>query len=402
MRYDEILSKLISFDTSNEKGCKECYDYIKSLLKNNGFIVESIHKKNGNPGILWATLPSSLNKNATGGVLFSGHLDVVPCSDSGWDTPPFQSVQKDGKIFARGSCDMKGFVSCVLANVLDLKTQKTKEPIHLCFSFDEESEMLAIKSSAPLLKKYAPEWCWVGEPSSMEMIASHRGCVTGMIEVKGVSAHGSTPHKGISAIEASLDIIECIRNIAKEKKQNPFPNSPFECPYTVFNFGQINGGNAPNTVPDFCQFSYQYRPHPGENISEINKRIDDFILVLNEKFRNVPGAGVSSHRRFIDDDLNCENTKAISFLSQLLGSRKIKNENYVTEAGFIQKKGIPTVVCGPGSIEQAHKNNEFVPVAELKKCNAMVLTLCQFLCNNDKNLTLQQFVSKKTNNFFER
>ncbi len=400
MEYYEIFNKLISFNTSEKQGCIKCYNYLKKLLKETGFSTESIKKENGYPGILWATLPTQTSKK--GGVLFSGHLDVVPCAIENWQTPPFTAIQKDGKIFARGSCDMKGFISCVLSNVLDLKDRKISKPIHLCLSFDEENEMLAIKSSAPLLSKYKPDWCWVGEPSGLEIISSHRGCVTGFIEVKGLAAHASMPDKGVSAIELSLDIIRHIRTIAEDKKQHPFKDSPFEYPYTVFNFGKISGGRATNMVADFCEFSYQYRPHPGENISEINQKIDNFILQTNHKFAPQSHIGVISHKRFIDDDLNCENTTAFSNLSALLGNSKKRAENYVTEAGFIQKNGIPTVVCGPGLIENAHKSNEFVSVKDLKKCHSMILTLCQYLCNN-QNLTLQQFIDKrKRKNSFER
>ncbi len=389
-KVQDILEKLLSYDTSTQDGVLKCYQYVKNLLEKSGVKTETLYSKE-QPGILWGVLPAGNDGKKSGGILLSGHLDVVSCNRDKWETDPFQIVKKGDNLYGRGTCDMKGFLACALANIVELKGKKTYSPIHLCMSFDEESDMLAVKKAGTFLKKYRPDWCWVGEPSSMKIIDRHRGNVTGRIRIKGRAAHGSTPEKGLSATYIAFDIIEHIRGIEKEKKKNPFPNSPFEVPYTVFNIGTIQGGTAENTVADFCEFTYQYRPHPGENIDEINKSIDSFIQQkVKPKFVGFPEAGIE-HVRQIDDSLDNVDKKAYRNMSVLLGNCQTKAESYVTEAGFFQKNGISTIVCGPGSIEQAHRENEFVPIIELKRCNAMVLTLCQYLCSG-KEQTLAQFV----------
>lgn len=390
--FNNIFSTLLSFDTSKESEKRLCFDYVYDLLRKSNFSIETIKTEENKPGILWATLPTSEQKNRTGGILFSGHLDVVACAEQGWDTNPFQAIEKNGKLYARGSCDMKGFIASVLAQLTTLSEKKTYKPVHICLSFDEETEMLAIKKVGPLLNKYAPDWCWVGEPSSMDVITTHRGCVTGEVQIKGQAAHGSTPNKGVNAIYFAMDIISGIRKIEENLAQHPFQDSPYEKPYTVFNIGLLNGGTASNTVPDFCSFSYQYRPHPGENINLINEQIDKLIQEAQQKYSTLPGTGILKHIRYIDDDLDNVNPLALKNILSLTNHAHIKSENYVTEAGFIQKKGIPTIICGPGSIEQAHQNNEFVPITELTKCNNMLKTVCSYL-THPKEEQLWQFVA---------
>ncbi len=395
----EILRQIISYNTAEEAGVRACYDYVRALLKAAGMKIETIFSDKGDnlPAVLWGTLPSATGEY-TGGAVLSGHLDVVPSDAKEWHTDPYTLTEKDGRLYARGSCDMKGFLACALSAVQGLQGKKIHQPIHICMSFDEETDMLGIKKIAPLLQKYKPDWCWVGEPSDMKMIDSHLGCVTGDIELKGVPAHGSTPHKGLSAIDMALDIIDHIRVIAREKKAHPFLDSGLENPYTVFNIGTIHGGSASNVVAERCSFSYQYRPHPDDSVHQINQSIESFIIrEIMPRCQKFVGAGLVSHNYQIDDPLVGSRGVAFQNISALLNDRETKTETYVTEAGFFQKNGIPTIVCGPGSIEQAHRFNEFVPVKDLKKCHDMLLTFANYLCHG-KGLSLAQYVSLNRQN----
>lgn len=373
-----ILSELVSFDTSQKEQKKLCCQHVQSFLKEIGFDVKVFQSDDGEPEALWASMASNGKKE--GGIILSGHLDVVPCNESEWDTNPFKLVEKDKKFFARGACDMKGFLACVLEMVSCLKKETVYHPLCLSITFDEETEMNGIRKIKSILQDYAPVWCWVGEPSCMEMIDTHLGWSATEIRIKGMSAHSSSPDKGLSAIEIACDIISYIRSLAEGKKSIPFEKSCFEKPYTLFNIGMIKGGIASNVIADECFFSYEIRPHPGDDVKKINQLIDDYITTnINPKFEKFPETGIVEHVRYEGYPLERWRGLAYRCLSGLLKKEDTQAASYMTEAGFFQNSGIPTIICGPGSIEQAHKDNEFVPIDEIQHCRFLLEKLSNYL-----------------------
>ena len=391
-KMEQILSTLISFDTSKKDQIEVCCDFVQSLLKEAGFEIHLLKSSSGKIRALWACRPDSSLKT-TGGIILSGHLDVVPCNKKKWNTNPFELVKISDRYYGRGTCDMKGFMACVLEMAITLKDVPINRPLYISITFDEESKMKGIRKIQSVLGEFSPAWCWIGEPSCMQIIDTHFGWLGGKITVRGQSSHSSTPNKGLSAIEIASDIINYIRLLAEQKKQTPFKNSHFENPYTLFNIGTIKGGIASNVIADECSFLYEVRTHPGEDLTKIVNDIDNFIeKEINPKFENFPSTGIE-HKKYEGYALEPWHGLAYRCMSELLGQNETKAVCYMTEAGFFQSSAIPTVICGPGSIEQAHKDNEFVSLEDIQHCRSLLKRLADYL-KTKETIHLDEYLKK--------
>jgi acetylornithine deacetylase len=311
-----------------------------------------------------------------GGILFSGHTDVVPVDGQDWHTDPFRAVIKDDRLYGRGSADMKGYLGVLLALVPELANAHLTDPVHLAFSFDEEVGCLGV----PLLladmreRGIRPTGCIVGEPTSMRPVIAHKGLNHYRCCVVGRSVHSSLAPSGVNAIEYAARIICFIRDLADEfRRTGPF-DEDFDVPYTTAQTGLVRGGVALNTVPNECQFDFELRDLPGTDVGRLVRSIEAYGAELQAQMKAVfDGASVSFSCLGAAPSLSEVESSSIVELARALTRDAVRRKvAYGTEGGYFSKAGVPTVVCGPGNIEQAHRPNEFVELAQLQKCEAFL------------------------------
>ena len=367
----KILSDLISFKTVSGEDNNELINYCDSLLKKYGassFKTYDSEKKRVN---LFATLKSK-NKNNSKPIIFSGHTDVVPVS-KGWSTDPFTATVKDNKLFGRGSCDMKGFIACVLAYVPILSKTNLDRDIHFSFTFDEETACIG----APLLikelkkKNIIDGICIIGEPTKMKIIDAHKGMNEYTIHFEGLAGHSSQPHKGVNAIEFATRYINKLLDLRKELIKRAPKDCIFDPPYSTLSVGGIFGGIAHNVIADKCKVEWETRPVVKEDGIFVTQQIDRFVKeeLLPQMKKVFPNSKI--RKEVIGEVIGFNRIKeseACEFVSSITGDNSREVVSFGTEAGLFQEIGISTVVCGPGSIEQAHKIDEFIELNELKKC----------------------------------
>ena len=367
----KILSDLISFKTISGEDNNLLINYCDEILKKIGatsFKTFDNKKKRVN---LFATLKAK-NPNGKKPIILSGHTDVVPVSKS-WSTDPFKASIKDDKLYGRGACDMKGFIACTLAYAPEYSKANLDRDIHFSFTFDEET---ACQGAPILIKELIKRGikdgiCIVGEPTSMKIINAHKGYYEYNTQFKGLAGHSSAPHKGVNAIEYAIRYINKLIEIREILKSRAPKNSTFDPLYTTLQIGIISGGTARNVIADKCNVEWDLRPVVKEDGVFVNSEIDKFAkeTLMPEMVKIYPKSFIKKEiiGEIIGFDKE-ENSQACELISSLTGDNSRGVVSFGTEAGLFQEIGISTVVCGPGSIEQAHKVDEFIELDELKKC----------------------------------
>ena len=367
----KILTDLIAFKTISGEDNNSLINYCDKILKDLGaesFKTYDEEKKRVN---LFATIKAK-KPNGKSPIIFSGHTDVVPVSKS-WSTDPFKATIKEDKLYGRGSCDMKGFIACVLAYAPIYSKSNLNRDIHFSFTFDEETACQGAPILIAELKKRGIKngICIVGEPTNMKIIDAHKGCYEYTTHFEGLAGHGSAPDKGVNAVEYAVRFIDKllkIRKILKEKTPN---NSVFNPPYTTLQIGGISGGIARNVIADRCKVDWELRPVVKEDGIFVNSEMDKFVNeeLLPEMKKVYPKSSIKKEiiGEIIGFDRD-EKSEACELISSITGDNSREVVSFGTEAGLFQEIGISTVVCGPGSIEQAHKVDEFIKLDELKKC----------------------------------
>lgn len=335
---------------------------------------------------LFATIPAS-NGSTEGGILLSGHTDVVPVVGQLWNTDPFVATEKDGKIYGRGACDMKGFIAVLLALVPEFQKLKLLKPIHFSFTCDEEIGCIGVDYLVDYLQKKGiqPEGCIVGEPSSLRPIIGEKGRKLYHCQVQGKSVHSSLPYAGCNAIVYASRLICYINTLANfVKKNGPFDND-FDCPFSTITTNIISGGAATNIIPGSCEFilEVRYIDHfPLENFrSQIENYINNELLLEMREF-------YSEAAIYFDETSNSPGFKAVEEASitrlvrVVTGIKERLKVSYTTEAGAFQSAQIPTIICGPGNIEQAHIANEFITIEQLNTCENVLRNVITFFCED--------------------
>ena len=367
----KILSDLIAFKTVSGEDNNSLINYCDEILKKLGatsFKTFDDEKKRVN---LFATIKSK-KPNEKKSVILSGHTDVVPVSKS-WSTDPFKATIKDDKLFGRGSCDMKGFIACTLAYAPVYAKENLNRDIHFSFTFDEETAC----QGAPLLIKELKNRgiidgiCIVGEPTNMKIIDAHKGCYEYTTYFEGLAGHGSAPEKGVNAVEYANRYISKLMDLRKFLKSKVPKNSVFDPPYTTIGIGGISGGIARNVIADKCRVDWEMRPVIKEDGEFVNKELNEFVNkeLLPEMKKIFPKSSIK--KEIIGEIIGfnkVNKSEACEFISNLTGDNSREVVSFGTEAGLFQEIGISTVVCGPGSIEQAHKVDEFIALDQIKKC----------------------------------
>jgi acetylornithine deacetylase len=376
-----IIRSLIGFDTTSRESNLELIEYVRRYLAE--FDVESllVYDEDKRKANLYATIGPTDRP----GVCLSGHTDVVPVDGQEWETDPFSAVVKDGRIFGRGTADMKSFIAIALAFVPRFLERGLKTPVHLAFSYDEEVGHLGAKRLVEIVKDMPvkPAMCIVGEPTSLGVIIGHKGKKKVRAHVRGHEAHSSLTHEGVNAIEYAARLIAFIQETAHTwQKDGPFDD---ECdvPFTTMQVGLIRGGTAPNIVPKSCTFDMEIRHLPNVDpealFDGIRRHARD---VIEPEMKAVaPEAGFDFEEFPSNLALNTDPDEAVvAFVKRLAGQNKHGKVGFGTEAGLFQKRvGIPTVVCGPGDIAQAHKPNEFITLDQVQKGEAFMSRLADYV-----------------------
>ena len=383
MNKRQWLETLVGFDTTSRNSNLELIAALRDSLEQQGIKPWFAHNKEKTKANLFATLPATTGPNAgatQGGIVLSGHTDVVPVDGQKWDTDPFKLLEKDGALYGRGTCDMKGFIATAMALTPEFLAMPRTKPMHLAFSFDEEIGCIGAPAMLEEIVKRGikVDGCVVGEPTSMNVVVAHKGINVFACKVHGKSAHSSLTPQGCNAIEYAARMICAIRDFADAYKANGPYDQFFDVPFTTMTTNQIRGGIAVNTIPELCEFTYEFRNLPGMTVADIQAQIDVYVRdVLLPKMK----AEFSDARIEIDNfagspALEAAEQAAITELVRTLtGDRQTRKVAYGTEAGLFQQIGIPTIVCGPGSIDNAHKPNEFVTLAQLDHCEQFLRKL---------------------------
>ena len=367
----KILTDLIAFKTISGENNSSLIDYCDNILKSLGaesFRTYDDEKKRVN---LFSTLKAK-NVNEKKPIILSGHTDVVPVS-KGWSSDPFLAKIKDDKLYGRGSCDMKGFIACALAYAPILSSSNLDRDIHFSFTFDEET---ACKGAPILIKELKKRGitngiCIVGEPTNMKIIDSHKGCYEYTTYFEGLAGHSSEPNKGVSAVEYAARYVNKLIELRQRLKEREPKNSIFDPPYSTLQVGGVFGGIAHNVIADKCHVNWETRPVVKEDAIFLNSELDKYVneSLLPEMKKIYPKSSIN--KEIIGEIISFDrikNSEACEFVSSITGDNSREVVSFGTEAGLFQEIGISTVVCGPGSIEQAHKIDEYIKLDELRRC----------------------------------
>lgn len=379
----QILEKLISFDTTSWKSNLELIDYVRNYLEGHGVKSRILFNEEKSKANIFATIGPCGEGSERSGIILSGHSDVVPVTEQNWTSDPFALIQRGSKVYGRGSCDMKGFIACVLAAVPDFMAAPLKEPIHLGFSYDEETGCTGVKSMVEMVRDMPvkPRACIVGEPTLMKVVNSHKGICHILTRVYGLESHSSTD-KGINAVMLAADMIGYISELAEEMRHRTPEVEGFEPPYTTVHVGRIKGGTAANITPSYCEFEWDYRPVPGADEDEILKRFNAYVedkIIPQMRARSAEYGRVETELMArVPLLLPQTGSDAETLVLALAKQNTMGVVSYGTEAGHFQgTAGVPTVVCGPGSILQAHRPDEYIELSEIAACEEFLQRLVE-------------------------
>ena len=381
----KVLSELIKFQTVSGTSNLALIEYCEKILSKVGassFRTSDEAKKRFN---LFSTVSGKGKVNGNG-IILSGHTDVVPASAKEWSSDPFVSKEKNNKVYGRGTCDMKGFIACSLALAPYFASQNLKKPIHFSFTYDEETACQGAPVMIKELKKRNLNCsvCIVGEPTNMKAVQAHKGCYEYSTYFTGLAGHGSAPDKGVNAVEYASRYINKLMELRKELKKMEPKNSLFTPPYSTLQIGGIRGGLARNVIADQCTVDWEMRPVIPEDGKFVNNNIEAYVknILLPEMKKVYPKANIE--KEIIGEIIGFtkeEKSDAVNLVCNLTGDNSRDVVSFGTEAGLFQELGISTVVCGPGSIEQAHKIDEYVSFDQLKLCLKMLIDLKEQITN---------------------
>lgn len=374
-RAKEILARLVAFPTVSDRSNLDLMAFVADYLRGLGVEPVLAPNRRGDK----TALHVSFGPRSDGSVLLSAHTDVVPVEGQPWSADPFALREADGRLYARGACDMKGFVACALA--LAPHFLAAGRSIQILLSYDEETTCLG---SLDLIRRFGvdlprPAAVIVGEPTQMQVADAHKGVATFRTVVRGVEAHSARPSLGASAISAAAEIVREIDRLARAEEGRPGPDMRFDPPYATYHVGAIAGGTARNILARECVIGWEFRGLPGMSASEAMAEVDDFVaaqaLPRLRRHHREPGVETT-----MDNDVPALAPEAGSRAATLALRWARANATvavpFATEAGHFQAAGVPTIVCGPGSIEQAHKPDEYVEMEQMAQCLSFLTGLC--------------------------
>ena len=369
----EWLDRLVGFDTTSAKTNLPLIEDIAGHLDDLGARVRLIHDAERGKANLFATI----GPEREGGIVLSGHSDVVPVAGQPWDTDPFVMRERDGRLHGRGTTDMKGFIACAVALAPEMAARDLARPIHIALSYDEEVGCVGVRPMIEAIGRELPRprLAIVGEPTEMRVANAHKGISQQTTTVTGRDGHSSRPGVGVNAVAYAAEIIGFLDRLATEYGARPGGPTEFDPPGTTFNVGVVTGGMAVNIIARECTFRWEFRPTPDVDPGEVLARLDEYVdAEILPRMRAVDAdSGVVTAVDIAAPTLEpIAGSPAEELALGLTGDNTAIAMSYVCEAGLFSAAGIPAVVCGPGSVAQAHQPNEFVALDQIAACDAFL------------------------------
>jgi len=363
----DILARLVAFDTTSRGTNLHMVEWVEDFLRPLGAELVRVPNADGDKASLWARF----GPDRPGGIVLSGHTDVVPVDGQPWSTNPWDLIEREGKWFARGTTDMKGFIALALAHAETISKIDLKSPVHFAFSYDEEIGCAGVEPMIAAIGKRgaAPSVVWVGEPTLWGVMSAHKGIRDYEVKITGKAAHSSDPRMGASAIHEAVELLAVLRLLAREQEEAAPKPSDFDPSWTTITIGEIGGGTAPNILARECRFVFDVRTVPGVNPDAMLAPFFAEVEKVRARLAPLgPECGVEVSLRADAPPLQIvRDSPAERFMRALTGDNAIHVAAYATEAGQFQRAGFPAVICGPGSVEQAHQPDEFVAISEMEK-----------------------------------
>lgn len=378
----QILERLVAFPTVSRESNLDLIGWVEDFLAGHGIDAVRVPNADGTKAALYATVGPQVR----GGVILSGHSDVVPVDGQHWTSDPWTLTERDGRLHGRGTCDMKGFVALALAALPRARERGVARPLQLALSFDEEVGCLGV---AELIERMAAELprakaVIVGEPTSMQVVTGHKGNSGYCVHVKGFEVHSSILHRGVSAILEGARLIDWVNrmNDANRARRPEVLDSGFDPPWTTLHVGRIEGGTAHNITAADCRFEITFRHVPSEPAGSWLKAIRDEAARIETEMKKIrPEAGITLEQFFGVPGLKPEkDSPAEALARRLTGDNAAHVVSYGTEAGHFQNNGFSCVVCGPGSIAQAHQPDEYIETAQFEAGWTFMENLIEDLC----------------------
>lgn len=362
----EMLSRLVAFRTVSRDTNLDCIGFIRDHLLRHGVPSTTIPNEDGTKANLFATI----GPDVPGGIVLSGHTDVVPVEAQAWTSDPWSLTERDGRLYGRGTCDMKGFVAIALVAAAAASTKPLARPLHLALSYDEEVGCAGAPSmvDAMVARCGRPRAVVVGEPSNLKVVSGHKTSIAFFTEVTGHTVHSSEVHRGVSAVMVAARLITWFDDRMARERAEADPDSLFDPPFTTLHCGQVQGGTAANIVAESCRFVTDIRAVPARDVWSFRREYESYVrdAVEPRMKATAPAAGVRILDRSFVPALRPEpDSSAEQLLRGFTGDNDVQVVSYGTEAGLFQQAGWPTVVCGPGSIAQAHQADEFISLEQL-------------------------------------
>lgn len=374
----EMVKSLVRFDTTSALSNLSLIDFVADYLQSFGISTDVLYNEDKTKANLFATI----GPNDRPGIVLSGHTDVVPVEGQDWDTDPFDPVESNGKLFGRGTSDMKSFIGVSLALVPFILERDLKIPIHFAFSYDEEIGCIGVHGIIPHVKEniVPPALVIVGEPTDMKVVNAHKGIEAFVTKLTGKEAHSSATDVGVNAIEYAARLIVWLHELGEELKQKGDPSNRFSPPYTSVHVGKIKGGTALNIIPRDCSFVWEFRPLPTEDNTALLARFMDYADKLSaEMKRGGADCGIETRKTTHVPGLMTKQEEAAETVMMYLAQQNETHAvSYGTEAGIFQEADAPTLVCGPGNILQAHTPNEFIQIDQINKCTEFIKRVAQY------------------------
>lgn len=377
----EMLEQLVAFNTTSRESNLALIEFVGRYLTGLGVDYELIHNAEGSKANLYARL----GPPGHGGVMLSGHSDVVPVDGQNWSVPPFALTERDGKLYGRGTADMKGFIACILAAIPHFLAQPLAQPLHLAISYDEEVGCLGVRTLLDALSVHAdkPAICLIGEPTELQPVLGHKGKLGMRCEVQGAACHSAYAPQGVNAIEYAAKLIHHLTLIGQRLAAPEHHDARFDPPFTTVQTGLIQGGRALNIVPADCTFDFEVRTLPQDDAQEVARELESYAQ--RELLPAMHAVNRDAAIRFYPISsypglYTAAQSAAARLVAHLTGSEKFSTVAFGTEGGLFHQSGIPCVICGPGSMAQGHKPDEFITVEQLNACDALLRRLATWMC----------------------
>lgn len=376
----DLLHTLVAFDTTSRESNLQLIEFVRDYLQGFDVPCQLIYNESRSKANLFA----SIGPVGVPGIVLSGHTDVVPVDGQPWTLPPFALSERDGKLYGRGTADMKGYIACVLALVPALANATLRLPVHIALSYDEEVGCLGVRSLLAELQErpVKPLLCIIGEPTELKPVLGHKGKLAMRCDIHGHACHSAYAPQGVNAIEYAAELIGELGRIGQRLKAPQLHDTRFDPPFSTVQTGVIAGGKALNIVPADCRFDFEVRALPAQDPNEVAQALKSYAeQQLLPRMRAVseqseirfselsayPGLATDAH------------SEAAELIAAFCGSRDFGTVAFGTEGGLFDAAGIPTVVCGPGSMDQGHKPDEFVSVEQLDRCDEMLSRMVQWV-----------------------